>query len=236
MSETLFISDCHLDASRPELSQHFIEFIKTRAAKARVLYILGDLFEVWLGDDDPAAWLSPVFEAVHTLSKTTKIYFMVGNRDFLVGERLAHKINIELIQEPSIITLNDRRTALLHGDSLCSDDVDYQKFKALVRSKAWQCVFLAKPLLERQQIAHQLRKDSQQATKNKPLKISDVNQQSVTDYFKHYNVSQIIHGHTHRPAIHQHKHLMRYVLGDWQPQASYLQWDGKALTLHDFRV
>lgn len=236
MSETLFISDCHLDASRPDLTQHFIEFIKTRASKARVLYILGDLFEVWLGDDDPAEELNPIFEALQTLSKTTKVYFMAGNRDFLVGEKLAQKLNIELIQEPTIITLGQHKTALLHGDSLCTDDVDYQNFKSIVRTKEWQQNFINKPLTERQQIAKQLRKDSKKATLNKVLEITDVNQESVIEFFKMHHVTQIIHGHTHRPAIHQLNNLKRYVLGDWNPFASYLEWDEKQLTMHDGRI
>jgi UDP-2,3-diacylglucosamine hydrolase len=236
MSETLFISDSHLDALRPDITQHFVEFIKTRAAKARVLYILGDLFEVWLGDDDPAENLSPIFDALHNLSKHTKIFFMAGNRDFLVGDQLAKKLNFEILKEPTFITLNQQKTALLHGDSLCTDDVDYQKFKALVRSKNWQQDFLAKPLSERQHIALQLRKDSQKATQNKQIGITDVNSKSVLHYFKSHNVSQIIHGHTHRPAVHITNHLTRFVLGDWQPNASYLQWNGMSLTLHDKRT
>jgi len=235
-SETLFISDCHLDAARPEITQHFIEFIKTRASKARVLYILGDLFEVWLGDDDPAEAFSPIFDTLYDLTKTTQVYFMVGNRDFLVGHQLAQKLNFELLNEPTIITLNQHKTALLHGDSLCTDDVDYQKFKALARSNEWQQHFLAKPLSERQDIAKQLRKDSKEATKAKQNDITDVNQDSVLDYFKTHDVTQIIHGHTHRPAIHNMEHLTRYVLGNWQPTASYLLWDGSTLSLHDSRI
>ncbi len=236
MSETLFISDCHLDVSRPEITQHFIEFIKTRASKARVLYILGDLFEVWLGDDDPAEELNPIFDALFNLSKNTKIFFMVGNRDFLVGEQLAKKINLEILNEPTFITLNQRKTALLHGDSLCTDDVDYQKFKTLVRTNAWQHEFLSKPLSERQDIANQLRKTSKEATQQKQNNITDVNQQSVLDYFKTHDVTQIIHGHTHRPAIHVIENLTRIVLGDWQPTASYLSWDEQTLSLNDPRV
>jgi len=236
MSETLFISDCHLDASRPEITQHFVEFIKTRASKARVLYILGDLFEVWLGDDDPAENLSPIFDVLFNLSKQTKIFFMAGNRDFLVGDQLAQKLNFEILSEPTFITLNQQKTALLHGDSLCTDDVDYQKFKALVRSDAWQQEFLAKPLSERQDIANHLRKTSKQATQQKQNAITDVNQHSVLEYFKTHDVTQIIHGHTHRPAIHKIQNLKRIVLGDWQPNASYLSWNGHSLSLHDSRV
>ncbi len=235
MSETLFISDCHLDVAQPNITQHFIDFIQTRAVKARVLYILGDLFEVWLGDDDPAETLSPVFDALYQLSKHTKIFFMAGNRDFLVGEQLASRLNFELLSEPAFITLNQYKVALLHGDSLCTDDVDYQKFKALVRSQTWQHDFLAKPLSERQNIARQLRKTSKHATQQKQNTITDVNQESVLAFFKMHKVTHIIHGHTHRPAIHQMGHLKRIVLGDWQPQASYLSWDGTAFLLHDVR-
>lgn len=236
MSETLFISDCHLDASRPDITQHFIEFLKARASKARALYILGDLFEVWLGDDDPAEELSPIFDALYELQKSTALFFMAGNRDFLVGEQLAKKLNFTILEEPHILSINHQKTALLHGDSLCTDDTDYQKFKSLVRSKHWQQDFLSKPLIERKSIALKLRHDSQIATKEKQDAITDVNNDSVLEYFKTHSVSTIIHGHTHRPAIHKMDQLTRYVLGDWQPTASYLQWDNHSLNLHDDRV
>ncbi|MBL7004984.1 MAG: UDP-2,3-diacylglucosamine diphosphatase [Gammaproteobacteria bacterium] len=236
--EILFISDCHLDVSRPDLIQHFIQFIKNRATQAKTLYILGDLFEVWLGDDDPAEGLTAVFDALIFLQKTCKTFFIAGNRDFLVGSTLTHKLGIERLTEPTIITLNNKKTALLHGDSLCSDDVEYQNFKKIVRSEAWQKEFLAMSLEKRRAIASQLRADSKTATQNKKMAITDTNRTAVLDYFKQHHVSQIIHGHTHRPAIHHYneQQLTRYVLGDWQPTASYLSVQDGELTLHDERV
>lgn len=237
-AETLFISDCHLSAEQPEITQHFISFIKTRATKARVLYILGDLFELWLGDDDEAENLSSVLDVLHSLSKTTQIYFLAGNRDFLVGQNLAKQVGFKLINEPHIITLNQQKTALIHGDTLCTDDVDYQNFRQLVRSQAWQQEFLAKPLSERQAIAKQLRENSKQAMQGKQEQIMDVNQNAVLEFTKQHNITQLIHGHTHRPAIHYYpeQRLTRYVLGDWRPKASYLRLNNKQITLCDSRV
>lgn len=239
-NETLFISDSHLSGKYPDITANFIHFIKTRASKARVLYILGDLFELWLGDDDPATELSAVFEALIQLQKQTKVFFLSGNRDFLVGQQLAQTLGFELLTEPTIIQLNQQATALLHGDILCTDDIEYQNFRQQVRSKAWQQAFLAKPLAERQQIAQQMRDTSKTANQEKSEYIMDVNQQSVLDFFQRHQVTQMIHGHTHRPAVHHYQHnqqsFTRYVLGDWQPDASYLSCTDNGIQLVDSRV
>jgi len=236
-SEILFISDLHLDSAQPQISSQFVQFIQARACHARALYILGDLFEVWLGDDDDTPHLTTVFHALQELSAQTDIYFMHGNRDFLVGSQLAQRLNMTLLDEPYLLHLGEQRVALMHGDLLCSDDVDYQNFRNMVRQPQWQQEFLDQPLAQRQAIAATLREQSTEAMQDKSHQIMDVNQQTVSNYFDEYRVDCIIHGHTHRPAIHQlSSSRSRIVLGDWCPQASYLSWQQGQFTLHDRRV
>lgn len=238
MSEILFISDCHLDSGNAELCQNFINFIHQRACKADALYILGDLFEIWIGDDNKDHGLSEVLDALKEYDG--KKYFLPGNRDFLLGNDIALQLSMQIIEEPYIMEINGQNTALLHGDTLCTDDVDYQNFRKMVRTADWKDQFLSKPLPERQSIAKQLRKDSQKAMQSKQNSIMDINQRALETFATEYNVSQIIHGHTHRPAHHQFQiksnHYHRWVLGDWQPNASYLSYKQEQLTLHDFRL
>ncbi len=235
--EILFVSDLHLDRSQPEITQHFIQFLKARAAHARALYILGDLFEVWLGDDDPADAFSEVFGALKRLSSSCELFFLAGNRDFLVGQALMTRLDMQLIEDEYRIKLGEHHVALKHGDALCTDDVEYQKFKAMVRNPQWQQQFLAKPLTERQAISEALRQQSKNATRQKAMEITDVNAQAVEDCFERLGIDVLIHGHTHRPAIH---HLpgsrQRIVLGDWHPGPSYLSWKDGAFSLFDDRV
>jgi UDP-2,3-diacylglucosamine hydrolase len=236
--EILFISDCHLDVDRPEIIRTFHQFIELRAAKARSLYILGDLFEVWLGDDDSNAHISSVADALKTLSLTTDVFFMAGNRDFLLGEKFATRAGFKIVTEPLTIELDGQQVLLIHGDTLCTDDHDYQAFRKLVRESAWQNTFLSKTLEERHQIAAQLRRDSVTAMTHKSIDIMDVNLQTVSDCFKQQAVDIIIHGHTHRPAVHHHSSdHTRYVLGDWHSDPSYLSWQpDEGFNLVDFRV
>jgi len=236
--EYLFISDCHLHVERPEITRALLEFLQTRALEARYLYILGDLFEVWLGDDDPADDHQMVIESLAKLTASREIFFMAGNRDFLLGENFADKIGITLLQEPCSLQLDHSRVVLVHGDSLCSDDHDYQAFRAMVRNPEWKSAFLARPLQERRQIAAQLRDDSVKAMHQKSNEIMDVNATTVAHCFEENNADVIVHGHTHRPAMHRYDAgLQRIVLGDWNPGPSYLSWtqaDGFKLT--DARV
>jgi UDP-2,3-diacylglucosamine hydrolase len=235
-AEILFVSDLHLDQKQPEITKNFVNFLKARASQARALYILGDLFEVWLGDDDESESFSEVFENLKTFSSHAQLYFIHGNRDFLVGQQLADKLGITLLTEPQLIQLGDQKVALMHGDLLCTDDVDYQNFRNLVRQPAWQQQFLAKPLSERQQIAAALRQESAQAMNQKTSLIMDVNQTTVENLFDELGIDILIHGHTHRPAVHQHGQTrQRFVLGDWRPEASYISWKNNGLTLHDPR-
>jgi UDP-2,3-diacylglucosamine hydrolase len=236
--EYLFISDCHLDRSRPEISKNLVDFLINRASTARFLYILGDLFEVWPGDDDPALGLQDIIASLKQLSINTNIYFLAGNRDFLVGERLAKQAGFEIISEPVKLKLGNQRILLLHGDVLCTDDHDYQAFRLQVRNPDWQSTFLQKSLTERQHIATGMRAESKSAMYNKPGELMDVNREAVDSFFEQYEAEVVIHGHTHRPAVHRYNEsTARIVLGDWNPQPSYLSWsEDSGFELHDSRV
>ena len=236
--EYLFISDCHLDANRLDISQNLIAFLKDRASRARFLYILGDLFEAWIGDDDPAPELEPIFQCFRDISTDTKIFFLAGNRDFLFNRKGAKRMEAQIIDEPTLLTFGNQKVALLHGDSMCTDDPEYQQFRKMVRGETWQNDFLAKPLTERKQIAIGLREQSKAAMQHKSMDIMDVNQNAVLSSFGELGVDIIIHGHTHRPAIHRYSYNhTRYVLGDWNPLPSFLSWRAdKGFELNDYRV
>jgi UDP-2,3-diacylglucosamine hydrolase len=228
MAKHLFISDLHLAPERPDIIQLFIQFLNTQAAQAESLYILGDLVEYWLGDDDNAAGLSDAFNAMRELAdKGLKIYLMHGNRDFLMGEQLAQRCGCTLIQEPYIAHINKLPILLLHGDILCTDDLRYQELRLMLRNPAWQADFLSKPLAEREQMAMALRKQSKEETQLKAADIMDVNADAVTQAFIDNSISLMIHGHTHRPAVHDFEvnntAVKRVVLGDWYSQGSVLE-------------
>ena len=230
MAKHLFISDLHLAPERPDIIQLFIQFLNNQAAQAQSLYILGDLVEYWLGDDDKAEGLKTVFDTMQQLAKTgLKIYVMHGNRDFLMGEKFAQRCGCELIHEPYIAHLNNTPILLLHGDILCTDDLRYQELRKMLRNPAWQTDFLSKPVEEREQMAQALRKQSQEETQLKNTDIMDVNAQAVESAFIDNKVTLMIHGHTHRPAIHKleinNKPATRIVLGDWYSQGSVLEFN-----------
>ncbi len=234
--EILFISDLHLQQEQPETSVKLVEFIKARATNARALYILGDLFEVWLGDDDDSPEFCALFDALRSFSQRANLYFMPGNRDFLVGSKLARKLGFEILAEPYLLRLGEQSVALMHGDQLCTDDVDYQNFRRMVRAPEWQQEFLSKSLAERRKIASGLRQRSTDAMQEKTEMIMDVNPETVNRYFENLNIDVLVHGHTHRPAVHGLPAGTRYVLGDWRPGPSYLSWNDGDWQLHDERV
>ncbi len=236
--ETLFISDCHVDAGKPEITSNLLDFLQNRAVNARCLYILGDLFEAWIGDDEHNLGNEPIIDSLKLLSKNTEIYFLAGNRDFLLGNDAANAIGLTRLNDPTIIQLGDRQVALLHGDTLCTDDNDYQAFRRMVRDPDWQTQFLLKPLTERQAIAAALRVKSIEAMAEKAVEIMDVNAQAVSSCFTELEADVIIHGHTHRPAVHSYAdNHKRFVLGDWNPQPSYLSWNStQGFELVDSRV
>ena len=236
--EYLFISDCHLDPARPEVTAALLDFIQARASSAARLYILGDLFEVWLGDDDREHGLDDILASLAGLAGEIPVFFLAGNRDFLVGADFAASTGIRLLEEPHQIELGQHRVALIHGDTLCTDDHDYQAFRKLARSTEWQATFLGQPLAERRRIAAGLRSDSVDAMAQKTADIMDVNPDAVEACFDRHAVDTIIHGHTHRPALHRYpRSRQRIVLGDWNPGPSYLSWrDAQGFELIDPRV
>jgi len=228
MNDYVFISDLHLAPERPEIIELFTRFVDDVAAKADALYILGDFLEYWLGDDDPAPALSSVFDKLVELNKqhATKIFFMHGNRDFLIGEKLAERCHFSIIDEPYRLTLQNQNALLMHGDTLCTDDVDYQQFRSMVRDPDWQTKILSKSLQERMQFAKEVRAKSQQSTAEKEEYIMDVNERETDKTFNENDITLLIHGHTHRPAIHKKiindRETTRIVLGDWYKTGSYL--------------
>lgn len=236
--EYLFISDCHLEVNRQDITDSLIRFLQNRATEARYLYVLGDLFETWIGDDDPAADYRDVFQCFKDLSRSAEIFFLVGNRDFLFAEVGCDRIGASIIREPHSLTLGNCETVLLHGDSLCTDDLAYQAFRKMVRGQAWQDDFLSKSLQERKHVVAALREQSKAAMQSKSVAIMDVNQHTVHESFAEFGADIMIHGHTHRPAIHNYEgNLTRYVLGDWNPKASFLSWrEDKGFKLTDYRV
>ena len=229
MEDTIFISDLHLAPERPEIIKLFIKFVDEIAADADALYILGDFLEYWLGDDDPASALTPVFNKLIELDEKykTKIFFMHGNRDFLIGNKLAEHCHFTLIDDIHKIEIRNHHALLMHGDTLCTDDIEYQKFRAMVRSTQWKQEILSKTLEERKQIAHSLREKSKKSAAEKDEYIMDVNQKTTDDVFTENNIDLLIHGHTHRPAIHHktinNNNTTRIVLGDWYKTGSYLR-------------
>ncbi|MDG4597205.1 MAG: UDP-2,3-diacylglucosamine diphosphatase [Candidatus Contendobacter sp.] len=227
---TLFISDLHLESTRPAITTLFLDFLERRARHAEALYILGDLFEAWIGDDDDAEPGGVVAAALRTLTdQGVPTYFLHGNRDFLLGERFAAASGIQLLPESWVIKLAGERVLLLHGDTLCTDDIEYQAFRAQVRDPAWRARTLALPLTQRRALASQLRETSQQATQQKAADITDVNPAAVDQVLRAQGVHRLIHGHTHRPAIHHWsldgQPARRAVLGDWRDQGSVLVCD-----------
>ncbi len=224
---TLFISDLHLDPSRPEITELFMVFLQ-RARGADGLYILGDLFEAWIGDDDDAAIARTVRTGLQSLAAGgVPVFLMHGNRDFLLGETFEQQSGCRLLVDPTVIDLYGERTLLMHGDLLCTDDIEYQRFRAKVQDPAWQQAVLAKPLAERREMAATLRGESQQANAGKQAELMDVNPESVENAMREHGVRRLIHGHTHRPAIHDFlldgAPARRIVLGDWYDQGSMLR-------------
>ncbi len=231
MRPTLFISDLHLCEDRPQISELFFRFLGEQASKADALYILGDLFELWVGDDqlDHDALSRQVAAALRTAATAgTKLFFMHGNRDFLVGERFAQESGLTLLADPTVILLEGERILLMHGDTLCTDDTAYQSFRQQVRDPAWQATLLAKPYAEREALARSIRSRSDVEKSMKAETIMDVNAGAVAAAFTAHDCRTLVHGHTHRPA--KHEHLMggtmatRWVLPDWHQQGGLLAY------------
>lgn len=228
MPATLFISDLHLDPDRPAIVDLFLEFLEQQPLDADALYILGDLFEAWIGDDNDSGFNRSITGGLKRLARAgTPIYVMHGNRDFLMGDQFEEISGCKLLPDPTTIDLYGQSVLLMHGDTLCTDDVAYMMFREQVRDPGWQQSFLGKSLAKRQAIADDLRKISQTETGGKHEDIMDVNVDEITRVLKEYPAELLIHGHTHRPGTHQHhimgKEVTRIVLGDWYEQGSILE-------------
>ena len=225
----LFISDLHLDARRPEANERFIGFIEGKARGAAALYVLGDLFEAWIGDDDVVERFNAVivgFFAALTKSGTP-LYLMHGNRDLLIGERFCRETGGKLLADPTVVDVEGTPTLLMHGDTLCTDDTEYQAWRLKARSPAFQEMFLSKSLGERRAMSAMMREKSKEAIAGKPAEIMDVNASAVRDAFRKHGVTRMVHGHTHRPGHHKievdGRRCERWVLPDWYGPGGYLQ-------------
>ena len=228
MPGTLFISDLHLDPERPAVTELFLTLLATRARSADALYILGDLFEAWIGDDDASPMNQAVCKALKQCATAgTPVFVMHGNRDFLLGTQFAADSGCTLLDDPARVDLYGIPTLLMHGDMLCTDDKQYMSFRAMVRNREWQQALLSKSLQERQVIASEMRASSREQTDGKPESIMDVNADAVAAAMTDHGVHRLIHGHTHRPACHElvisERPAQRIVLGDWYEQGSLLE-------------
>lgn len=239
MSRTLFIADLHLCQQQPAITAGFLHFLQQETQEIDGLYILGDLFEAWIGDDDPDPLHALVADALLQLKKRhIPVWFIHGNRDFLLGSRFAALSGMSLLPEKKVIELYGRRILIMHGDTLCTDDQEYQRFRRKVHQRWIQKLFLCLPLFIRQKIASRLRSDSSRANQHKSDAIMDVNQQSVSQIMQQYDVQWLIHGHTHRPATHQldvrGQPVTRVVLGAWHDHGSMVEVDQKGIRLLSF--
>jgi len=225
---TLFIADLHLSTEEPAITAGFLRLLEGEARTAEALYILGDLFEAWIGDDDPNPLHAAIAAAIHALVESgVPCYFIHGNRDFLMGKRFARQSGMTLLPAEKVLTLYGERVLIMHGDTLCTDDVGYQRFRAKVQQRWLQTLFLSLPLFIRQRIAAKMRAGSKASNQTKSDAIMDVNQQAVSEVMRQHHVRHLIHGHTHRPAIHdlqiEGHPARRYVLGAWHQEGSMIK-------------
>ena len=225
---TLFISDLHLDASRPAITRLFLAFVENEASKADALYILGDLFEAWIGDDASDEVGDAVADALARLhDRGVPCFYIHGNRDFLLGDAYARRARMTLLPDPSVVEIGGDNILLMHGDTLCIDDAPYQAFRKQAHDPAWQRAFLARPVAERRAFAEHARAESQRYTKSVADAITDVNADAVHRALQDFCVRRLVHGHTHRPARHplsiDAEEAERIVLGDWYEQGSVLR-------------
>ncbi len=237
----LFVSDLHLQPSHQKTAEAFVVFLEERAMAAKSLYLLGDIFEYWAGDDDLGGrFHQRIIAAIRAVSDAgVAVYWLAGNRDFLVSTEFAKAAGLTLLQEPHVLELGGQRITLVHGDAQCTDDVKYMEFRAMVRQSAWQAQFLAQPLDKRKEIIAGLRQGSREAQGSKSYEIMDVTTQAIAELFASTGTDTIIHGHTHRPALHQDGAKRRYVLPDWEldtdtPRGGWISIDSSgAITRHN---
>ena len=231
MPRSYFISDLHLDPGRPRVTGAFASFLE-RNNDCAALYILGDLFEVWIGDDDDCDLADEVRGLLKNFTDSgPDLYLMRGNRDFLLGEHFCHEVGATFLEDPTIIELGGLPTLLMHGDSLCIEDADYQAFRQSVQRDAWREDVLARSLADRRSLARELRQMSGELKGNKTDDIMDASPAEVARVMTEYRVKQMIHGHTHRPRRHTEPAGVRWVLGDWDREAWILEAKGSTLDL-----
>jgi UDP-2,3-diacylglucosamine hydrolase len=239
---TLFIADLHLDPGRPQITALFERYLAGDEVRhADALYILGDLVEAWIGDDDDAELPARIAAAIRAVRDAgVPVYFMVGNRDFLLGPAFAERAGLTLLDDGTVHDIQGRRTLLMHGDVLCTDDLAYQAVRRQVRTPEWQAQILAMPLQARRAFAAKAREDSKAHTGSTMESIMDVNTQAVAEAMRKAQVSRLIHGHTHRPAVHDFRldgaPAQRIVLGDWYEQGSVLRVDRAGVELRGLAV
>lgn len=233
----LFISDLHLCEQVPENTHALLTLLDGPARGVETLYILGDLFEYWAGDDDDTALNHCVRDALSALCATgVRVAFVPGNRDFLLGHAFARAAGMQILADPAIVDLDGHRALVSHGDMLCTDDLAYQTYRCQVRDPAWQAAFLQRPLAERKQLVEALRRQSEIAKQGKATQIMDANLGAIQELLREHSYPILIHGHTHRPAHHIHdldgRRCERWVLSDWRGAASWLLWDGTDFSAH----
>jgi UDP-2,3-diacylglucosamine hydrolase len=236
LSSTLFISDLHLDPARPGVTRALADFLQQHS-DCESLYILGDLFEAWVGDDDDASLAVQVRGLLRDFSAAgPALYIMRGNRDFLLGEAFCGTVGAQLLDDPTPIDLHGVPTLLMHGDSLCTADSDYQDFRTTVTDPVWQTRVLARSLDQRRGLAAELRAMSGEANSNKAADIMDVTRDEVEKVMRAHGVRQLIHGHTHRPTRHEEVSGVRWVLGDWDTQGWAIEAARNKVNLYNFAI
>ena len=236
MPHTLFISDLHLAPERPHINETFFRFLRGTAARSEALHVLGDLFENWVGDDDLSdPFNAAIADALAALPQAgIKLYFMQGNRDVLAADGFAARCGATLLTDPTLTDLYGTRTLLMHGDTLCTDDVEYQKFRVVARDPAFQQRFLSQTIAERKKQMADMRLKSEQHKQGQAAEIMDVAPAAVDKVLREFGYPRIIHGHTHRPARHLHavdgRRCERWVLNDWYQQGGFLRCDAAGCT------
>jgi UDP-2,3-diacylglucosamine hydrolase len=229
----LFISDLHLTEERPQANERFISFLEDKARSADALYILGDFFEYWIGDDDLAEPFNAVIAGLlqDLTRRGVQLHLMHGNRDFLIGEHFCAATGARLLEDPTVKEIQGTPTLLMHGDTLCTDDLEYQAWRRKARSPEFQAQFLAKPLAERRRAIVEMREKSKQVVQEKTAEIMDVNDDAVRQALRHHDVRRLIHGHTHRPGRHavevDGQRCERWVLPDWYGRGGYIEVAGE---------
>ena len=233
----LFISDIHLSPERPEIFRAFSKFLSEHAKDVSALYVLGDLFDAWIGDDDPSDLAANTKKALREISDAgVELFIQRGNRDFTIGRKFSKDIRGTIIKDEHIVSSGQQSALVMHGDSLCTDDIDYQRFRRKSRNPIYRWCLINLPLKTRLGIAKRWRNDSASATSNKAIDIMDVNEDAVLDVMKKHKITTLIHGHTHRPKIHEVSEGQRIVLGDWESQGWFVSMDKEGFSLESFPI